>query len=74
MSRTAASASGRDLRQDARRLTASLLSQCRGNRCCEIPDLTERYLRTSLGLDGELDDESLNEYLRRVMTPAADAR
>jgi hypothetical protein len=38
------------------------------------PALTERSVRTSLGLDSKLDAETLNEYLRRVLTPASDAR
>jgi hypothetical protein len=36
--------------------------------------LTERSLDMALGLDGKLDEAALSEYLRRVKTPAADAR
>ena len=39
-----------------------------------LPALTERSLDMALDLDGKLDEAALNEFLRRVKTPAADAR
>lgn len=38
------------------------------------PALTERSLDTALGLDGRLGEAALDDFLRRVKTPPADAR
>ena len=35
--------------------------------------LTERSLDQALGLDGGLDEETLDDFLRRVKTPPGDA-